>query len=185
MAFLPLGSKSGHGVGIHNLAGESSNPEVNLTSDLIGVVLTLGASVVSVDVVVVLLLPDGGSGGGLGQVDISLLDGFALGVGNIDTVSKVSKNPGEKLARLHGNVVKVVKLSAFVIKGIVGEPNEPVTALNPEESVGNVGPGHNFASALCPFEVIDVVTIHTFDVVFFNGGGVPVVNLVSKVEKYG
>jgi len=185
VAFVPFGSESGHGVGIHNLAGESSNPEVNLTSDLISVVLTLGASIVSVNVVVVLLLPDGGGCGGLRQVNISLLDGLALRVGNVDTVSKVSENPGEKLARLHGNVVKVVELSAFVVKGVVSEPNEPVTSLNPEESVGNVGPGHNFASALCPLEVINVVTIHTLDVVFFNGGGVPVVDLVSKVEKYG
>ena len=87
MAFVPFGSESGHGVGIHNLAGESSNPEVNLTSDLISVVLTLGASIVSVNVVVVLLLPDGGGCGGLRQVNISLLDGLALRVGNVDTVS--------------------------------------------------------------------------------------------------
>jgi hypothetical protein len=126
MLQFPLGAEGRHGVDVQQLAGEGSNPEVDLTGNLVGVEILNGVSAEGgIGIVVVLLFPDvNGVGGGL--LDVIILDLLALGVRNVHFVSKCNEVPGEKLAALHGNVEEVVDISALVVKGKVGQPDEPV-----------------------------------------------------------
>jgi hypothetical protein len=181
---FPLRAEGRHGVDVQQLAGEGSNPEVDLTGNLVGVVILNGVSAEGgIGIVVVLLFPDVNAGGGL--LDVIILDLLALGVRNVHFVSKCDEVPGEKLAGLHCNVEEVVDISALVVKGKVGQPDEPVWALDKEESVGNSGPCGDFARALGPLEVLDVSTDLTLDVVVLNELRVPVVNLVTEEEEHG
>lgn len=125
MRHLPLRGEGRHGIGIYNLGREGSNPEVDLMGDLVSVVVREGSSEVCEDKVVVLLFPKV-TGTSSGSCHVVLLNLLALGVSSVHFVCKVSEEPGEKLTELHGNVEEVVEFTALVVKGKVGQPDEPV-----------------------------------------------------------